>query len=123
YTTLFRSQTGGGDAAWESQLGYFGRVNYAYQNKYLFEGNLRYDGSSKFPTDLKWRWFPSFSAGWVLSEEAFMESARSWLDLVKFRGEWGTIGDQTVPNNLYVPARGTGRSEERRVGKASREGG
>lgn len=104
------TQTSGGDAAWEAQLGYFGRVNYAYQNKYLFEGNLRYDGSSKFPTDLKWRWFPSFSAGWVLSEEAFMESARSWLDLAKFRGSWGTIGDQTVRNNLYVPAMGTGQT-------------
>lgn len=104
------TQTSGGDAAWEAQLGYFGRVNYAYRNRYLFEGNLRYDGSSKFPADLKWRWFPSFSAGWVLSEEAFMESARSWLDLAKFRGSWGTIGDQTVRNNLYVPAMATGQT-------------
>lgn len=102
--------TGGGGTYWESQLGYFGRVNYAYQNKYLFEGNLRYDGSSKFPTDLKWRWFPSFSAGWVLSEEAFMESTRSWLDLAKFRGSWGSIGDQTVPNSLYIPTMSTGQS-------------
>ncbi len=102
--------TGGGGTYWESQLGYFGRVNYAYKNKYLFEGNLRYDGSSKFPTDLKWRWFPSFSAGWVLSEEAFMESTRSWLDLMKFRGSWGSIGDQTVPNSLYIPTMNTGQS-------------
>lgn len=97
------TQTSGGDALWESQLGYFGRINYAYKNRYLLEGNLRYDGSSKFPTDLKWRWFPSFSAGWVLSEESFMEDARSWLSLAKFRGSWGTIGDQTVRNSLYIP--------------------
>src|SRR5690606_11251041 len=96
------TQTSGGDAFWEAQLGYFGRVNYAYKNKYLVEANLRYDGSSKFPTDLKWRWFPSFSAGWVLSEEAFMEGTSSWLDLAKFRGSWGSIDDQTVPNSLYV---------------------
>ncbi|MFA6945957.1 MAG: SusC/RagA family TonB-linked outer membrane protein, partial [Pedobacter sp.] len=56
--------TGGGNEYWEAQLGYFGRMNYAFKNKYLLEGNIRYDGSSKFPTDLKWRWFPSFSAGW-----------------------------------------------------------
>lgn len=104
------TQTNGGDAFWEAQLGYFGRVNYAYKNRYLVEGNLRYDGSSKFPTDLKWRWFPSFSAGWVLSEEPFMESTKPWLDLVKFRGSWGTIGDQTVPNSLYVPTMETGQT-------------
>src|SRR5690606_17650832 len=52
--------TGGGSTYWGAQLGYFGRVNYAYKNKYLLEGNLRYDGSSSFPSDLKWRWFPSF---------------------------------------------------------------
>ncbi|HUM65652.1 MAG TPA: TonB-dependent receptor, partial [Chitinophagaceae bacterium] len=63
----------GGGESWESQLGYFGRLNYAYQNKYLLEGNLRYDGSSKFPEFLWWRWYPSVSAGWVASEENFME--------------------------------------------------
>src|SRR5690606_29641180 len=77
--------TGGGESFWEAQLGYFGRVNYAYRNKYLVEANLRYDGTSKFPTDLKWKWFPSFSAGWVLSEEPFMEWSRSVVDQLKFR--------------------------------------
>jgi len=94
--------TGSGGEYWESQLGYFGRVNYAYKNKYLFEGNIRYDGSSKFPTDLKWRWFPSFSAGWVVSEEKFMDWSRATLNQLKFRGSWGVIGNQTVPSDLYV---------------------
>lgn len=102
--------TGGGDRYWEAQLGYFGRVNYVYRGKYLFEGNLRYDGSSKFPTDLKWRWFPSVSAGWIASEEAFMEWAKPVLSNLKFRGSWGTIGDQTLKNNLYVPTMTTGQS-------------
>ena len=102
--------TGKGDKLWEAQLGYFGRINYAYKNKYLFEGNLRYDGTSKFPTDLQWRWFPSFSAGWVLSEEKFMEWSKSTLNLLKFRGSWGTIGDQTVRNDLYVSTMETGQS-------------
>ena len=99
-----------GDKTWESQLGYFGRINYAFRNKYLFEGNLRYDGSSKFPSDLWWRWYPSFSAGWVLSEEKFMEWARPVLSFLKFRGSWGSIGDQTVPNNLYLPVMGSSLS-------------
>ena len=92
-----------GDKDWESQLGYFGRVNYGFKNKYLIEGNLRYDGSSKFPSDLWWRWFPSVSAGWVLSEEKFMERTNTVINFLKVRGSWGSIGDQTVPNTLYLP--------------------
>ncbi|MGJ1268833.1 SusC/RagA family TonB-linked outer membrane protein [Sphingobacterium spiritivorum] len=94
--------TGSGGESWDSQLGYFGRVNYAFKNKYLVEANLRYDGSSKFPTDLKWRWFPSFSAGWVASEESFMEWAKPALSNLKFRGSWGIIGNQAVPSDLYI---------------------
>ncbi len=96
------SQQAKGDALWEAQLGYFGRVNYAFKNKYLVEANIRYDGSSKFPKDLKWQWFPSFSAGWVASEESFMEWAKPTLNQLKFRGSWGSIGDQTVLPSLYT---------------------
>ena len=102
--------TGGGDRYWEAQLGYFGRVNYAYKNKYLFEANLRYDGSSKFTKDLWWRWFPSFSAGWVATEEKFMQWTKPVLSMLKFRGSWGSIGDQTVPNNLYISTMPGGQS-------------
>lgn len=99
----------GGDKFWESQLGYFGRINYAYKGKYLLEGNLRYDGSSKFPADLWWRWFPSVSAGWIISEEKFMQS-QSLVNFLKVRGSWGSIGDQTVPNTLYLPLMASGLS-------------
>lgn len=92
----------GGNKTWDAQLGYFGRVNYAFRNKYLLEGNLRYDGSSKFPSDLWWRWYPSFSAGWVASEENFMDWVKPVVNSLKFRGSWGSIGDQTVPNGLYI---------------------
>ncbi len=104
------TQTVGGDKTWEAQLGYFGRINYAFNEKYLVEGNLRYDGSSKFPTDLKWRWFPSFSAGWIVSEESFMQWTRPALSFLKFRGSWGSIGDQSVPNNLYMAIMPSGQS-------------
>jgi len=96
-------QTTSGGEYWESQMGYFGRVNYNYKEKYLLEANLRYDGTSKFPTDLKWRYFPSFSAGWRVNEESWMGFSKSWLNALKLRGSWGTIGDQTVSNSLYVP--------------------
>ncbi|GHT63160.1 SusC/RagA family TonB-linked outer membrane protein [Bacteroidia bacterium] len=97
------TQTDGGKSYWESQAGFFGRVNYVFNQKYLAEANLRYDGSSKFPTDLKWRWFPSFSAGWIVTEEKFTQPIHDVLSFMKIRGSWGVIGDQTVPNTLYVP--------------------
>lgn len=98
-----------GDKLWESQLGYFGRINYAYKDRYLIEGNLRRDGSSKFPSNLWWRWFPSVSVGWILSNENFMQS-QNVLNFAKIRGSWGSIGDQTVPNTLYMPLMESGLS-------------
>jgi len=96
-------QTTSGGAYWESQLGFFGRLNYDFKDKYLLEANLRYDGTSKFPTDLQWRYFPSFSAGWRVNEESWMKWSKSYLSALKLRGSWGVIGDQTVSNSLYVP--------------------
>lgn len=81
---------------WDSQLGYFGRVNYAYMDKYLIEANLRRDGSSKFPKDLRWKWFPSFSGGWVFTSEKFMKPVEKVLSFGKIRASWGSIGDQSV---------------------------
>ena len=110
FNLAYGTQTSGGNEYWESQLGFFGRVNYNFKERYLLEANLRYDGTSKFPTDLQWRWFPSFSAGWRVNEETWMEWSESWLDAFKFRGSWGTIGDQSVPGSLYVPTMGGSQS-------------
>lgn len=96
------NETTGGGANWDGQVGFFGRINYAFDNKYLLEGNLRRDATSKFPTDLRWRWFPSFSAGWVLSNEKFMDDISHVFSYAKLRGSWGFIGDQSVSNSLYV---------------------
>ena len=98
------TQTASGNMYWDGQLGFFGRVNYNLMDKYLIEANVRRDGSSKFPGDLKWRTFPSFSAGWRLSEEAFMNWSKPVLSSMKLRGSWGMIGDQTVSSTLYVPS-------------------
>lgn len=73
-------------------MSYFGRINYAYADKYLFEANLRTDGSSRFYKSNRWGWFPSFSAGWRISEEPFMKQYR-WLDNLKLRASYGTLGN------------------------------
>ncbi|EFR53897.1 TonB-linked outer membrane protein, SusC/RagA family [Bacteroides fragilis 3_1_12] len=102
-------QEASGGYDWEGQLGFFGRINYALKDRYLLEANLRYDATSKFPDNLQWRWFPSFSAGWRASEEAFMQWMKPAVTSLKFRGSWGIIGDQTVSNSLYIPTMSTGQ--------------
>lgn len=79
----------------------FGRINYNYDNKYLFEANVRRDGSSRFSKGNKLGSFPSFSAGWVMTEEKFMKDTRSWLDMLKLRASWGKLGNQNI-NSYYV---------------------
>ncbi len=90
--------------------GFFGRINYDYLQKYLLEVNARYDGSSKFPAGKKWALFPSVSAGWRASEEAFMEWAKPALSNLKVRGSWGTIGNQDVPSNSFLSTLSSGNS-------------
>lgn len=104
------TETSGGGTNWDSQVGFFGRVNYAFQDKYLFEASLRKDGTSKFPTHLKWRWYPSVSGGWVMSNESFMENLNPVLSFAKVRASWGTIGDQSVANSLYLPLMGIAKN-------------
>lgn len=77
--------------------GFFGRLNYNYKEKYLLEVNGRYDGSSRFPRELRWNLFPSFSAGWNIANENFWK----WKDLVsmfKLRGSYGELGNQYTDN-------------------------
>lgn len=78
---------------------YFGRLNYVLSDKYLFEANVRYDGSSRFKND-KWGVFPSFSAGWIISEEPFFNFRI--IDFLKIRGSWGQLGNQNIGNFAYA---------------------
>ena len=87
----------------DALISYFGRVQYAFRDKYLFEANSRYDGSSRFAKGNKWGFFPSFSLGWRLSEEAFLSNV-SWIDELKLRGSWGQIGNQEIGRFQYVNA-------------------
>ncbi|SDJ10465.1 TonB-linked outer membrane protein, SusC/RagA family [Pedobacter sp. ok626] len=84
---------------WALQSG-FGRVNYAYDNRYLFEATLRYDGSSRFHKGKRWGTFPALSAGWRVSQEAFMKD-KEWLSNLKIRGSWGQLGNQNIANYPY----------------------
>ena len=78
---------------------FFGRINYNYDNRYLFEANLRYDGSSRFAKQNRWGLFPSFSAAWRLSEESFMDSTREVITEAKIRASYGTLGNQNIGSN------------------------
>ncbi|MDR0414697.1 MAG: TonB-dependent receptor [Prevotellaceae bacterium] len=78
----------------------FGRIGYIFDNRYLLEANGRYDGSSRFTPNERYFFFPSFSAGWRISEERFMGSLSGWLNNLKVRGSYGTLGSQT---SSYYP--------------------
>lgn len=91
--------TGGTASEWAIRS-YFGRLNYTLKNKYLFEANVRYDGSSRFSSPHRWGLFPSFSAGWRLSEEKFMQNL-SGIDNLKLRVSWGQVGNQNVALYQY----------------------
>ncbi|GAA3555163.1 hypothetical protein GCM10022395_03250 [Snuella lapsa] len=89
-----------------SVLGYFGRFNYNFDEKYFLEVSGRYDGSSRFPDGNRFGFFPSFSAGWHLGRESFMESL-DFLSSLKLRGSWGEIGNQNT-SSLYPAVPGLG---------------
>lgn len=74
---------------------WFGRVNYAFDSRYLFEANIRYDGSSRFAPENRWGAFPSFSAGWRISEEGFMKDLNIF-DNLKLRASWGKLGNSAI---------------------------
>ncbi|NML21613.1 TonB-dependent receptor [Pseudoflavitalea sp. G-6-1-2] len=83
-------------------LGYVGRVNYAYKDKYLLEVNGRYDGSSSFPRDDQWAFFPSMSLGYLITEEKFMDFSKPILSSLKLRGSLGNVGNQSVGGNKFL---------------------
>ena len=85
---------------------FFGRVNYAYAGKYLFEANLRVDGSSRFAPEYRWGFFPSFSAGWRISEEPWLKGTGK-VDNLKLRLSWGQLGNNSIGNYDWQSTYGT----------------
>ena len=96
---------------WRS-VGLFSRINYSYAERYLLQFNGRYDGSSKFPANERWAFFPSLSAGWRLSEEPFIKDniSKKWLSNAKFRMSYGSLGNSNVSPYYYDETLSIGNS-------------
>ena len=84
-----------------NMVSYFGRINYDFMGRYLFEANVRADGSSRFAQDNRVGVFPSFSAGWRISEEAFFAGVKNTVDNLKIRASWGQLGNQDALDDYY----------------------
>lgn len=91
----------GAGASNYSMFSGFGKLNYTYDNKYLASFTIRRDASSRLSKDHNYDWFPSFSAGWRISQENFMESTRNWLSDLKIRGSWGINGNDLIDNEAF----------------------
>lgn len=91
----------GGTSSESKLMSYFGRANYMFSDKYLFEFNFRYDGSSRFAKNNRWGFFPSFSAGWRINEELFMQDIRA-INNLKLRASWGQLGNQSISLYSYL---------------------
>ncbi len=113
-------QTNSGTASEWGLRSYFGRINYSFNDKYLLEANVRADGSSRFPPGNKYGIFPSFSAGWRISEELFLKEI-NWLSELKLRASWGTLGNQEIGNYPYSSVISLGPSFS--FGNAPADGG
>ena len=104
--TLSTKTTGDSESEWAIRGAFF-RLNYNYNEKYLFELNGRYDGTSKFPTYSRYKLFPSFSAGWRISEEKFAQNFKNIVSNLKIRASYGSLGNQNVSNYIYYPSYST----------------
>ena len=108
YMTLMKNNTSAtvsGLPSTDSRgMSYFGRLNYDFAEKYMFSAIIRADGSSMFAPGKRWGYFPSFSAGWVISNEKFMESLAGTLDFLKLRAGWGQNGNKNISAFQYEAA-------------------
>ncbi len=90
------------DAYWHrATAGYFGRLNWDYDGRYLAEFNLRYDGSSRFLADKRWAWFPSVSVGWNIAREKFFQNLNTGISTLKLRASWGTLGNTSAAYSSF----------------------
>ncbi|NQU80917.1 MAG: TonB-dependent receptor [Bacteroidetes bacterium] len=96
------NQSANGSASEMGRKSYIGRLNYSFKNKYLFEATMRADASAKFPSEKRWGYFPSLSAGWRISEESFMKDNIVWLSNLKLRGGVSNTGYDNVGNFAYL---------------------
>lgn len=101
-TAIDQLKAGGSPWGEGSLASFFGRVNYDYKEKYMASFTMRADGSSNFASGKQWGYFPSASAGWVMSSEPWMESTKNWMDILKLRGSWGQNGNCNIDGYQYL---------------------
>ena len=94
------STNGGGGEKW-TRSAYLSRLNYNFDDRFLFTGTMRYDGSSRLSKDNRWGFFPSVGAGWVLTNESFLQDV-NYIDNLKLRASWGKVGNDRVPTDAFV---------------------
>ena len=103
YETQYMTGHGGYDNPMQGSIAsFFARANWNYDEKYMATAIIRADGSSNFARGKRWGYFPSVSAGWVITNEKFMESTRSWMDFLKLRASWGQNGNCNIGNFYYL---------------------
>ena len=90
-----------GSYAYSSMVSHIGRLSYDFDDKYLLDFSFRYDGSYKFAPENRWGFFPSVSAGWVISSESFLSENAPWIDFLKLRASWGKSGKDNITPYLY----------------------
>jgi TonB-linked SusC/RagA family outer membrane protein len=95
------SSVNDGDGDKWARNSYLSRLNYNFDNKYLFTATIRADGSSRIAPQNRWGYFPSFGFGWVLTNEDFMKNL-SWLETLKVRASWGRVGNDRVPSDAFT---------------------
>lgn len=93
-----------------AMVGFFGRINYTLLRRYIFEFSCREDGSSKFPSNSQWGFFPSASIGWRVSEEPWMKWSKTWMDNFKLRANYGSLGNGTVSPYTFLETMGIDKS-------------
>ena len=101
-TDLSKASMGGNPNDEEYLASWFGRLTWDWNERYMATVTVRYDGSSIFNKGKRWGWFPSFSAGWVISNENFMKGTASWLDFLKIRASWGQNGNNRIAKYQYL---------------------
>lgn len=96
------NMTASGSRTWNSAVGYFARLDYVWKNRWIVQLNGRYDATSKYPEDLRWKFFPSGSLAYIISEENFFQGIKDVVSFLKVRASYGTLGNEAIGSSNYI---------------------
>ena len=92
-----------GSRTWNSSVGYFARLDYVWKNRWIVQLNGRYDATSKYPKDMRWKFFPSGSLAYIVSEENFFQGIKDVVSFLKLRASYGSLGNEAIGSSYYIP--------------------